>query len=298
MYEEKIQEFLSSLLADEKSEHTVASYQSDLRDFSGFAQCVLQKDLRDIKYSDLRQWLNSLEKRGLSAQTRSRKITSIRSFFKYLSKMDYIQGKNPTDGLESPKLPKKQPKVISATEASVLLKTSRDTDCDKLTSYRDYTIMAMFLYTGIRREELTNIRLLDVSMEENTILIHGKGNKERVVYINDNFRPILSEYLLNYRNLFKTAIISEYLFPSIKRDKLNVHTVNRIVNKTMEHANIKEYGISAHILRKRFATSVFMGTRDIATTSKLLGHSSPTTTMRYVLIDETTMRQAVSAVNF
>lgn len=298
MYEKMIREFLDSLAVDERSVHTMDSYHSDLKDFTRFAVTVLEKDLFDIKYIDLRKWLNSLEARGLSAQTRSRKVVSIRSFFRYLSKMDYIDGKNPAENLEAPKLPKKQPKVISSTEASKLLQTSRDTNCDKITSYRDYTIMAMFLYTGIRREELTNVKMSDISMENGTILIHGKGNKERIVYINDNFRPTLEEYLGYYRKMIKTAEESEYLFPSSKRDRLDVHTVNRIVNKAMENANIKELGVSAHILRKRFATSVFMSTRDIATTSKLLGHSSPTTTMRYVVVDESTMRQAASVVNF
>lgn len=293
-----IHEFINSLVADEKSKCTISAYKSDLRDFARFSENVLHKGLPDIKYSDLRKWMNDLENRGLSAQTRARKAVSIRSFFRYLSKMDYIHGKNPADELEAPKLPKKQPKVISMGEASSLLECSKTNGFERQTAFRDYTIMAMFLYTGIRREELTNVLLKDVSLIDGTILIHGKGNKERMVYINENFRPILSEYLSVYRKFFKTADDSQYLFPSKKREQLNIHTVNRIVNKAMENANIKEAGVSAHILRKRFATSVFMSTHDIATTSKLLGHSSPTTTMRYVLIDDTTMRQAASAVNF
>lgn len=293
-----IQEFTNSLIADEKSKCTVASYESDLRDFARFSENVLHKELADIKYSDLRKWMNELEDRGLSAQTRSRKVVSIRSFFRYLCKMDYIHGKNPADELEGPKLPKKQPKVISTGEASSLLECSKSKNFERQTAFRDYTIIATLLYTGIRREELTNVLLKDVSLIDGTILIHGKGNKERMVYINENFRPILAEYISTYRKLFNTADESEYLFPSKKSVQLNIHTVNRIVNKAMENANIKEAGVSAHILRKRFATSVFMSTHDIATTSKLLGHSSPTTTMRYVLIDDTTMRKAASAVNF
>lgn len=293
-----IQEFVNSLVADGKSKCTVSSYKSDLNDFIRFSETVLHKELLNVKYSDLRKWLNSLESKGLSAQTRARKITSIRSFFRYLSKMDYIRGKNPADGLESPKLPKRQPKVISTWDASYLLDCSKSIHFERQTTFRDYTIIAMFLYTGIRREELTNVRLNDVNLEEGTILIHGKGNKERTVYINENFRPILIEYLNIYRKRFKTADESKYLFPSKKCAQLDIHSVNKIVNKAMSNANIKEAGTSAHILRKRFATSVFMNTHDIATTSKLLGHSSPTTTMRYVAIDDGTMRQAASEVNF
>lgn len=293
-----IQEFVNSLIADGKSKCTVSSYELDVKEFARFSATILQKRIEDIKYTDLRKWVNNLESRGLSAQTRARKVTSIRSFFQYLSKMDYIHSKNPADQLESPKLPKKQPKVISSGEASCLLQCSKDGDFEKVTVFRDYTVMAMFLYTGIRREELTMIKLMDVNLENNTILIHGKGNKERVVYINDALHSVLSEYLMSYRNLLKTANISKYLFPSIKSEKLCVSSVNNIVNKAMDKAGIKEYGISAHILRKRFATTVFSNTGDIATTSMLLGHSSPTVTMRYVRIKEDTMRKATKNINF
>lgn len=129
-------------------------------------------------------------------------------------------------------------------------------------------------------------------------MIHGKGAKERYVYINATLMAILSEYLAVYRDKIKTAETSKYLFPTNKAQKMDCHTVNNVVNKAFELAGIKEKGISAHILRKRFATSVFQSTDDIATTSKLLGHSSPTVTMRYIVIDENNMRNAANAVNF
>lgn len=294
--ENMINNFISSLVADGKSKCTVTSYISDLNEFAKFAK-EQQKDINEIKYSDLRQWVNRLDEHGLSASTKARKISTVRSFFRYLSKMDYITGKNPADGLEAPKLPKKQPKVISTDDAKALLESAGDDESRHMTCFRDYTIMAMFLFTGIRREELTNIKLQDVDMRKKTILIHGKGNKERIVYINDSLCPILSEYLMSYRKLFKPAETSEFLFPSKKREKLCVNSVNKIVNKVMGITGIKESGVSAHVLRKWFATTVFTNTKDIATASKLLGHSSPTVTMRYVIIDETTMRKATSAVN-
>lgn len=296
MYE-LVKEFISTMEADGKSKFTVTAYASDLKEFSEFSEETLKKEPKDMKYSDLRQWVNNLEKYGLSATTKARKISTIKSFFRYLSKMDYIEGKNPAENLESPKIPKKQPKVIGTDDARELLKCAEEAEPTHMTCFRDYTIVAVFLYTGIRREELSNIKLQDVDMKNQTILIHGKGNKERTVYINDTLNSILSEYLNCYRDVFKPAEESPYLFPSKKREKLCVNSVNKIVNKAMENANIKERGISAHILRKWFATTVFANTKDIATASKLLGHSSPTVTMRYVSIDESTMRNATCMVS-
>lgn len=154
------------------------------------------------------------------------------------------------------------------------------------------------MYTGIRREELTNIMLTDINFSNSTILIHGKGNKQRKVYINDNLRPILSEYVLSHRSALNSASTSRYLFPSIKSEHASVGTVNNIINHFFDEAGIKQRGISAHILRKRFATTVYNNTNDIALTSKMLGHSSPSVTMRYVSIDENNMRNAAVAVNY
>lgn len=286
--------FINSLLADGKSPCTVSAYKGDL---SGFEKFVASMSLTMVKYADLREWADGLSADGLSAATRARKISAVKSFFRYCFKMG-LTATNPADGLECPKIERKQPKVISSSDASNVLQSVCNGHSGNVTWFRDYAILSTFLYTGIRREELTNIKLTDVDLDRRSILIHGKGSKQRYVYINDNLLAVLSEYTEGHRRLFKTAARSEYFFPSTMSVKLSLKTVNNIVNKAFEQAGIKENGVSAHILRKRFATSVFQATADIATTSKLLGHSSPTVTMRYVVIDENTMRAAANTVNF
>lgn len=290
-----INDFLSALLADGKSPCTIQNYRGDLQ---GFAKWLAteKKQVNGLHYADLRSWANSLEFVGYSSSSRGRKIAAIKSFFHYLAKMEVI-GRNPADGLELPKQEKKQPKVISLNDAKNLLAKIQK-DKKSLSWFRDYAIIATFLYTGIRREELANIKLADVDLQKKQILVNGKGAKQRFVFINPTLAAILSEYLSVYRGLQKTAKNSPYLFVSAKNGCLSVRTVNNIVNKAFEQAKIKEKGVSAHILRKRFATSVFQGTGDIATTSKMLGHSSPTVTMRYIVIDEQNMRNAANAVNF
>lgn len=292
--EQLVNSFLETLKADGKSKCTISAYSLDLKEFSEFFKVV---ELDSIRYADLKAWSNNLERAGFSASTRARKISSVKSFFKYLIKVEVIF-RNPADGLEKPKLEKKQPVVITMEEAVELLLHARNDGGSEMFFFRDYTIMATFLFTGVRREELTNILLKDVDLKRNTILIHGKGSKQRTVYINDIFHPVLSEYILNYRRRLTRSALSKYLFLSSKSDKMSVNQVNNIVNLFFESAGIKEKGISAHILRKRFATSVFESTGDIALTSKLLGHSSPTVTMRYVSMNEDSMRQATNCVNF
>lgn len=299
--QDMINSFLSSMKADGKSSSTIETYRLDLSTFSEYVSNYIQKPLISLKSADMRLWSNSLADSGLSATTRAKKIAIVKSFFHYLSKMDYIEGKNPADILDTPKLPKKQPKVINVEDAKALMscvKECAEEENGGITSFRDYAIIATFLMTGVRREELSNIKLADIDLENGTILINGKGNKERTVYINETLRAILSEYLSVYRDIMKPAKLSKYLFVSTRSEKIGLGGINKIVNIAMTNAGFKEKGISVHNLRKRFATTAFENTKDIATVSKLLGHSSPTVTMRYVSIGEETMRNVTNAVNF
>lgn len=291
--EKYINSFLTAIGAQGKSKCTIEAYRCDLEQFSN----AMDKELAEIRYADLQEWTNNMAGGGLTASTRARKISAVKSFFRYLMKMEVID-RNPADGLETPKIEKKEPKVISMDDASEILFAAKNSGDSEHTWFRNYAIMSVFLFTGIRREELTNIKLAAIDMDGRKILIHGKGSKQRTVYMNDMLHSVLSEYVMAYRKYLKPAEKSEYLFPSSQADKMSVRTVNKIVNEMFEKAGIKEDGISAHILRKRFATTVFNNTHDVATVSKMLGHSSPTVTMRYLAINEDTMRNAVNCVNF
>lgn len=288
-----LESFVEYLISSGKSKCTIEAYSLDIKQFFEFINDA-STNIKSIKYSDLINWSNFLEKSGLSTATRARKISAIKSFFRYLYKTEYIS-KNPAEMMESPKILQKAPKVISEKSAKILL---GQTDNNKITSFRDYAIVAMFLFTGIRREELTNISLNDINLDNRTICIHGKGNKERFVYINDSLFPIIQEYLSTYRERLKTSKNSKFLFPSIKREQLSLNSINNIVNKAFIAAGIKEKGVGAHILRKRFATTAFTNTRDIGTVSKLLGHSSSVVTTRYVIVNEDILRNATTSVNF
>lgn len=288
-----INDFLTSLVADGKSKCTVNSYRIDLMQFESY----IKKDFAEIKFSDLREWANSLTAQNLAATSRARKISAVKSFFKYLYKMEVIS-KNPAEFLETPKLEKKQPKVISEEDASEILFHARNDGDNQSTYMRDLALLMTMLYTGVRREELTNIKLQDINLKNSTILIHGKGNKQRNVFIGQELLAVLSEYIYGHRKLFKYAEDSEYLFVSLKSGQLSIRAVSDIANKYMERAGCKEKGKGCHQFRRRTATSVFNNTHDIIATQRLLGHSSPTTTQRYIAIDDESMLRAATSISF
>lgn len=292
--ENLIEFFCDALQANGKSKHTIKAYRANLKMFREF---FIDRQINSIHYTDLQVWVNQLDGKGLSTGSRAQQIASVKSFFRFLAKMEVITS-NPAELLDSPKLETRQPTVISTADANKLLFFARNSGGRDMLWFRDYTILAMFLFTGIRREELTNIRLTDIDLNNGAVLIHGKGNKQRKVYISKTLHAILSEYVMYYRTKLPKAEESEFLFPSLKSEKVCIATVSNIVNRFFEEAGIKTKGVSAHALRKRFATSVFEQTHDIATVSKMLGHSTPTVTMRYIAIDEENMKKATSCVNF
>lgn len=286
--------YLVFLEADGKSKCTIVNTKCDLKQIARYFNGI---DIKDIDYAMMIDWITDMAKEGLSTKSRARKIASIRGFFKYLLRIEAID-KNPADFLKTPKLEKKEPVVISTKEASALIDTAKADAGNTIFWYRNYAILCIFLYTGIRREELVNIKFSDVNMDDSVILIHGKGNKQRSVYMNEELKSILGEYINRYRNNLLRNKETEYLFFSKNVKKLNVKNVNDIVNKIMEESGIKQYGLSSHVLRKRFATTVFENTGNIGITSKALGHSSPTVTMRYVSIDAESLRAVSECVKF
>lgn len=234
---------------------------------------------------------------GESATTRARKISSVKAFYRWAIDNGYLED-NPAEKIQLPKLPHKEPKVMNRKEvADTMLAAKNDSDA-KENLFRDMAIIQLMFTTGVRRAEVVEIKLEDVNLKESCILIHGKGNKERFVYFNDSTQFILSEYIYSHRNLLKHAKESQYLFVSNKSDKLNVSTINRIVNANLEKAGVKEKGYTAHSTRKAFATEVYNNTRDIYVVQKLLGHQNATTTARYVGVSNDIKKQAAMAVSF
>lgn len=292
-----IQEFASYMRnVKNRSELTISAYCSDLAQF-----CAIMHEKQsfgDITRKDIETlYIENLVEKNVSAASRARKLSSLKAFYKWAKTNGYVV-ENPVESVESPKIPHKEPKVMSREEVQeVMFYARNDNSCEE-NLFRDNAIMAVLFNTGLRRAEVVNLKLCDVDLQNSSLLVHGKGNKERIVYYNSNVQAILSEYIHSHRKLFCTAAKSEYLFISKKSVKLNVSTINLIVDRNLKKANIKDNGYTAHSTRKVFATQCYSNSRDIVAVKELLGHSSTEVTMRYIGISESMKKQAAQEVNF
>ena len=274
-----------------RSENTITSYASDIKlYFENVGENLETTQTQAEKYFSM------LAQQGISATSRNRKITALKMFYGWLCDNGYV-GENPMLHIAKPKNPQKKVKVIGSEGTENLFTALRESK-KNVDYFRNLALIYTLISTGIRREELTNIKLNDVNLAESSILITGKGNKQRIVYFNGTAKALLSEYLASHRAILKYAEQSEYLFLSNCSPKMSTRTVNRIVDDVFTRAGIKEQGRSVHALRKVFATTIYKATKDIVVVQNLLGHESPQTTMRYIGIDESAKRQAVQNINF
>lgn len=276
------------------SNSTIAAYSSDLREF--FSVMGISDDIKEITLNEVETvYIEYLVDSGNCAASRSRKLSSVRMFYKWAIKNGVVKN-NPVADIELPKIEKKTVKVMSFNEVEKVLDEAKKDSCDN--AFRNMAIMYLMFDTGVRRAELTEIKLHDINLEDGVIVIHGKGSRDRLAYVKNTMRAILSEYINGHRKFYKTAENSDYLFVSDKGEKLCLSTVNRIVNRYLIAAKVKQNGYTAHSPRKAYATAVYENTGDIFAVQQLLGHSSPVTTQRYVGVAEYRKRQAAMTVNF
>lgn len=285
-----LNEYLLYLKSLNRSENTIKSYQHDLLQFAD----MIGKSWNQVEKADIYLCLQKLEKKGVSPASKARKITALQMFFSYLVEVGYITS-NPTSNIQKPKIPLKQKKIIADDEVKLILSAALK---DNMHGFRNMTMIYFMLSTGLRRNELVNVKIDDIDMETSSVIVkEGKGNKQRIVYFNDTAKSLLTEYISAHRIKFNTCN-SEYLFVSERSEKLGLCTVNEIVNKAFEEAGVNEKGYTVHSLRKYFATTAYKISKDLTAVQELLGHSSPTTTMRYVGVEELTKRRVATALNF
>lgn len=224
--------------------------------------------------------------RGLSASTRARKISTIRSFYKYLTIKTKQLTDNPVKDLDSPKIQKTLPRYLSLDESKRLLNA-----VDGKNAERDYCILCIFLNCGLRISEIVGLSLNDV--REDHLRVLGKGNKMRVVYINDSVRSAIDNYLVVRSNLAPTGEIA--LFLSNRRSRVSRETVHAMVKKTLLKAGLERDKYSAHKLRHTAATLMLQNGVDVRTLQEVLGHENLNTTQIYTHVDNAELRSAATA---
>ncbi len=223
---------------------------------------------------------------GLSPTARARKLSALKSFYKYLTVRTKQLQDNPVADLEYPKLRKSLPKYLTLQESAALLKAVSGQNQE-----RDYAILMLFLNCGIRRSELVGLNLSDVY--EDRIRVVGKGNKERFVYFGTSCRKAIDAYLPIRRKMVLTD--NRALFGSRNSNRISTDAVHALVKKALLKAGLDANQFSAHKLRHTAATMMLSGGVDVKTVQEVLGHENLNTTQIYTHIESTELKIAAEA---
>lgn len=223
---------------------------------------------------------------GIDPSARSRKLSAIKSFYKYLTVRTKQLQENPVADLEYPKLRKSLPKYLTMSQATSLLQAVSGQNAK-----RDYAILMLFLNCGIRRSELVGLNISDVY--EDRIRVIGKGNKERFVYFGSACRKAIDTYLVERNDMVLTD--NRALFGSRNGNRISVTAVHRLVDKALLKAGLDVTQYSAHKLRHTAATMMLSGGVDVKTVQEVLGHENLNTTQIYTHIENTELKLAAEA---
>lgn len=296
-----------------KSEKTVCEYLMDLRTF--FRYIIMTKegtdlsldefekvsissltleDIADVKYESIISFLHyTAYERSNNTSTRNRKLSSLRSFYKYICDKKKLIEHNPTEGVDSPQKAKTLPKYLTLEESIRLLETIR-ADKESKTVQRDYSIVALFLNTGMRLSELCGLNLESFDSDVSYVKVIGKGNKERIIYLNTAARDAIISYLHTRLDPRYIHTSDHALFLSGRQMRISPKTVQFIVHKYLDYAGLGSRGLSVHKLRHTAATLMYQsGKVDIRVLKDVLGHEQLNTTQIYTHIVSTNLEQAM-----
>ena len=224
---------------------------------------------------------------GLSASSRARKVATIRSFYKYLTNKAKLLTKNPVQDLDSPRQKKSLPKYLSLDESIDLLES-----VDGKNATRDFCILTLFLNCGLRISELVNLNVTDV--RDNQLRVLGKGNKERILFLNDACVKAIQDWMTDRNAL--TLIDQNALFVTLQnRRRISVAAVHKLVKKHLADAGLDSTQYSAHKLRHTAATLMLQNGVDVRTLQEVLGHDHLNTTQIYTHVDNDDLRAAARA---
>ena len=297
-----------------KSPNTVKEYNYDLTNFFRFIMIhfnmtneedpekiditkFTKDDLRKIELEDIHAYISHLAiDNRAKATTRARKISTLRIFFKYITVKEKILDVNPAQNLETPKLEKRMPKYLSLEQSQKLLKVADNTD--NRNYKRDFAITTLFLNCGMRLSELVGINIRDIDFDENKMTVIGKGNKERVIYLNKSCINAINDYLSSRPapSLIKrdSKNSDKALFLSEQKKRISNRTVQLIITKELETAGLDTKKLSVHKLRHTAATLMYQyGNVDIRALQELLGHESIATTEIYTHVSNEQVRDAI-----
>ncbi len=288
MYSKGFKAFLQ--LERALSENTVMAYLHDVSLLFSFLQAKKEQLLiKDIEPDDLRDFLQYIIEMGLGAYSQSRVVSGIKSFFSYLM-LEKIIDTDPAALLESPKLGKKLPDVLSETEIDTLIQS---VDLSGPLGERNKAILETLYACGLRVSELTNLKLSDLHFNEEIIIVTGKGNKQRMIPIGDSAQKQLQTYLQLIRiRITPKKEAENIVFLNRLGGKLSRQMIFLMIKKQVEKAGIRKT-VSPHTFRHSFATHLIRRGADLRAVQELLGHVSISTTEIYTHLNDTDLKNTI-----
>ncbi|MGZ6355552.1 MAG: tyrosine-type recombinase/integrase [Ktedonobacteraceae bacterium] len=284
-FQQTIMSFLQELEGGNKSRLTLTAYKTDLMQFFRW---LAENDLTvttsaQVTRGHVNEYLAYLSSQGRSGVTRARKLAALKSFFIYL-KDELIIASSPTETIHIPNKERKRKVALRTDEYSRMLSEAGGNP-------RDFSILQLFLQTGIRVSELVAITLEDLEMQSHVLKVHGKGNKERDIPLEKKSMQALKSYLL-----VRPETQDRHLFLNYSGEGLSIRGVRKIVNKYLRKAGITKQ-ISCHGLRRTFGSAKAGKGMNAFQLQKLMGHERITTTLAYVEIGQEELRRAQEATS-
>ena len=310
-----LQEYASYLaFIKGNSEKTVCEYLLDLRTFFRFM--IMRKNgdslsrdefeeisIKNLNIDDIREVspqniIDYLMFAGVDLEnnttTRMRKLSSLKSFFHYAYGKKRLVDSNPTSDIDSPKKKKTLPKHLTVDEAVSLLEAVKN-DINSKTILRDFAIITLFLNTGMRLSELVGLNLESFNSELTTVKVLGKGNKERIIYLNDASKRAVADYIRARLDPRFIRTSDNAFFLSGRQTRISAKTVQWVVYKYLQLAGLGTKGLSVHKLRHTAATLMYQtGKVDIRVLKDILGHEQLNTTQIYTHVVDRNIEEAMS----
>jgi len=271
-----VQKFVD-FLENEKglSDNTLQSYRRDILQYISYLNKMNITNIAGVNKTTVITYLLYLQKEGRATSTISRNLASIRSFYQYLNKINLVE-QDPTQNLESPKVEKKLPQILSTKEVELLLEQPK---CVDLKGYRDKAMLELLYATGIRVSELINLNIDDINMEMGFVKC-SKGNKERVIPLGSIAMNALNLYINKARDMMIQDPDEPALFVNCNGRRLTRQGFWKIVKQYKNQAKINK-DITPHTLRHSFAAHLLENGADLRSIQEMLGHSDISSTQIY-----------------
>ncbi|MCI1273079.1 MAG: tyrosine recombinase XerC [Clostridiaceae bacterium] len=275
-----LENFKSYILVEKNfSKYTAAAYYSDILSFLIWLDNM---PCENVNFSKIREYIHFIQKFNYKKTTLARKISSIRTFYKYLTREQQVEV-NPALSLNSPKKPKTLPKFLTVDEVEKILNNVK---IDTPSGFRNRAILELLWATGMRVSELSGLNFGDLDLENNEIKVFGKGAKERIILVSERAKNYLNNYITTARPLvakgyrLEEPTESTPLFINKTGYRLQPRMIRRVINDIVDAIQLPKH-VSPHVFRHSFATHLIENGADLRVVQELLGHASISNTQIY-----------------